>query len=104
MSIWAKMKSFDGQTLNKGMPIILFCLLVYLCWKLAALFWLVIAPPQLMQVQHVQLGSQQANIPQITNFVLFQETQQGGHDQLDLAMTLQGVMQSVPARLSSAVI
>lgn len=32
------------------------------------IFWLVIAPPQLMQFDRVELGSQQPQIPNISTF------------------------------------
>lgn len=34
------------------------------------IFWLVIAPPQLMQFDRVELGSQQPQIPNISTFSL----------------------------------
>lgn len=86
-------------------PVILFLLILYLCWKLASLFWLMIAPPQVYQSPSVTLGSQQAQVPNIANFALFHEAGNqpfGQDDQLNL--TLQGVMVADSQHFSSAVI
>ena len=40
-----------------------------LCWKLASLFWLVVAPPQPIWFDRVALGSQQAQVPNISSFL-----------------------------------
>lgn len=99
------LKAFDRQRLNKLGPIALLIFLLCLCWKLAALFWLLIAPPQMMNLEAVQLGSQQMPIPNITQFALFKEVGQNSESFDDSApMTLQGVMESSPAQYSSAVI
>ena len=99
------LKAFDRQRLNKLGPIALLIVLLCLCWKLAALFWLLIAPPQMMNLEAVQLGSQQMPIPNITQFALFKEVGQNSESFDDSApMTLQGVMESSPAQYSSAVI
>ena len=63
-----KFKQLDLQAFNKAAPALLVLLILYLCWKLAALFWLVVAPPQALQVERVELGSQQSRIPNISSF------------------------------------
>jgi general secretion pathway protein C len=54
-------------------PVALFILILALCWKLASIFWWVVAPPQVMQPEQVSLGSQQAQVPNISSFSLFNE-------------------------------
>lgn len=93
------------KDLDRIAPLTLFILILILMWKLASLFWLVVAPPQVMQVERVALGSQQPPVPNISSFSLFQETgaQVSGAD-ANLALTLQGVVVSTPSSQSSAVI
>ncbi|MQW93278.1 general secretion pathway protein [Acinetobacter wanghuae] len=99
-----RLKNLDLNSINRTAPIALFLLILYLCWKLAALFWIVVAPLQAMQFERVELGSQQSQVPNIHSFSLFQEQTQN-QATADIAdLTLQGVMISNPSRLSSAVI
>ena len=99
-----KFKQLDLQSFNKAAPVLLVLLILYLCWKLAALFWLVVAPPQALQVERVQLGSQQARIPNISSFSLFLETGQSAVSVEVSNILLQGVMVASPSYLSSAVL
>jgi len=79
-------------------------LILALCWKLASIFWWVVAPPQLMQPEQVSLGSQQVQVPNISGFSLFNEVSANSAADDNVPMQLQGVVVSYPARLSSAVI
>ena len=99
-----KFKQLDLQTFNKAAPALLVLLILYLCWKLAALFWLVVAPPQALQLERVELGSQQSRIPNISSFALFQETGQSAASAEVSNILLQGVMVASPSYLSSAVL
>ncbi|ECE6726063.1 general secretion pathway protein, partial [Salmonella enterica subsp. enterica] len=72
-------------------------------WKLASLFWWVVAPPQAMQFDRVELGSMQAQIPNITSFSLFSEPTATAANN-NQSFELQGVMIGYPNRFSSAVI
>ncbi|MFX9938993.1 type II secretion system protein N, partial [Acinetobacter baumannii] len=78
-------------------------LILWLCWKLASFFWLVIAPPQMMQFDRVELGSQQPQIPNISTFSLFNEPSANAAQE-SVNLELQGVMVGYPNRFSSAVI
>lgn len=98
-----KLPRRDLAQLNRLGPLALLALLLYLCWKLATLFWLLVAPIQPMQLERVNLGSQQTQIPNISAFALFQESTAKGNV-TDLNMTLQGVLLSSPEHFSSAVI
>ena len=99
-----RLKNLDLNSVNRAAPIALFLFILCLCWKLAALFWIVVAPLQAMQFERVELGSQQSQVPNIHSFSLFQEQTQN-QATADIAdLTLQGVMISNPSRLSSAVI
>lgn len=105
MQILAQLKALDRQSLHKVAPLILFVFITYLCWKLAALFWLLFAPPQYVNFVPVELGSQQVAVPNISHFALFKEQGQSAAGMDDnLAISLQGVMLSQPAQFSSAVI
>lgn len=93
-----------GQ-LNRLSPIFLLILILLLCWKLATLFWWVVAPPQLIQVEQVSLGSKQAQVPNISAFSLFQETAAlAANADANLQLQLQGVVVANPSSNSSAVI
>ena len=99
-----RLKNLDLNSVNRAAPVALFLCILYLCWKLAALFWIMVAPLQAMQFERVELGSQQSQVPNIHSFSLFQEQTQN-QATADIAdLTLQGVMISNPSRLSSAVI
>ena len=93
--------SFSWNKIDLISPIVLLLLILVLCWRLASLFWLVIAPPQVIQLGQVVLGSQQAQIPNISSFSLFQE-ETAVNDNVNFQ--LQGVVVAHPSRLSSAVI
>ncbi|WP_168541813.1 type II secretion system protein N [Acinetobacter sp. A2] len=98
---WANL---DWKQVDRVAPVLLTLLILYLCWKLASLFWLVLAPPQAMQVDRVELGSQQPQIPNISSFALFHEVGRAATVDDQLNMTLQGVVVGQPSQFSSAVI
>lgn len=98
------LKNIDLKQINRAAPMVLLLLILYLCWKLAALFWLLIAPPQAMQLDRVELGSQQAQIPNIGAFSLFQEVGQSAGAVETANIILQGVVVASPSYNSSAVL
>ena len=99
-----KIQQLNWKQADRAAPILLVLLILYLCWKLASIFWLLVAPPQVMQVEPIALGSQQAQVPNIAAFALFQEV--GGTTAADESanLLLQGVMVGYPSQFSSAVI
>ena len=98
------LKNIDLKQANRVAPVVLLLLILYLCWKLAAMFWLLIAPPQAMQLDRVELGSQQAQIPNISAFSLFQESGQTVAGSEAANILLQGVVVASPSSNSSAVL
>ena len=102
-TIAQKLQQFRWQQFDKTSAFILALLILWLCWKLASLFWLVVAPPQPMQFDRVALGSQQAQVPNISSFALFNEPATTTA-QDNVNMELQGVLLGYPSYLSSAVI
>ncbi|MEG0744716.1 MAG: type II secretion system protein N [Acinetobacter sp.] len=102
-TIAQKVQQFRWQQLDKSSALILALLILWLCWKLASLFWWVIAPPQPMQFDRVELGSQQAQVPNISAFALFNEPA-ATTAQDNINLELQGVLLGYPSYLSSAVI
>lgn len=102
-AITQKMQQLRWQKLDKLSGLILALLILWLCWKLASLFWWVVAPPQPMQFDRVDLGSQQAQIPNISSFALFNEPAATSADD-NVNLELQGVLLGQPNYLSSAVI
>ncbi|WP_216937080.1 MULTISPECIES: type II secretion system protein N [unclassified Acinetobacter] len=98
------LKNIDLKQVNRVAPAVLLLLILYLCWKLAALFWLLVAPPQAMQLERVELGSQQPQIPNIAAFSLFQESAQSVIVVEAANIILQGVVVANPRYNSSAVI
>ena len=102
-TIAQKLQQFRWQQFDKTSAFILALLILWLCWKLASLFWLVVAPPQPMQFDRVALGSQQAQVPNISSFALFNEpATMTAQDNVNVE--LQGVLLGYPSYLSSAVI
>ena len=97
-------KNIDLKQTERIAPILLFLLILYLCWKLAALFWLLVAPPQAMQIDQVELGSQQAQVPNISAFSLFQEHTYATNTAETANIVLQGVVVASPSYNSSAVL
>jgi len=105
MNEWIeKIQQLNWKQADRAAPILLVLLILYLCWKFASIFWLLVAPPQVMQVEPIALGSQQAQVPNIAAFALFQEV--GGTTAADESanLLLQGVMVGYPSQFSSAVI
>ena len=98
------LKNIELKQINRAAPVVLLLLILYLCWKLAALFWLLIAPPQAMQLDRVELGSQQPQIPNIGAFSLFQEVGQSVGAIETTNIILQGVVVASPSYNSSAVL
>lgn len=102
-TIAQKLQQFRWQQFDKTSAFILALLILWLCWKLASLFWWVVAPPQPMQFDRVALGSQQAQVPNISSFALFNEPATTTA-QDNVNVELQGVLLGYPSYLSSAVI
>ncbi|RZF50041.1 general secretion pathway protein [Acinetobacter halotolerans] len=102
-ALMQKIQQLRWQKLDKLGPLILALLILWLCWKLASLFWWVVAPPQLMQFERIELGSQQAQVPNISSFALFNEPA-ATTAQDNVNLELQGVLLGSPSFLSSAVI
>ncbi|URM40735.1 type II secretion system protein N [Acinetobacter sp. AS23] len=104
MKVWIeKLQHLQWQKLDRLSVVVFAVLILWLCWKLASLFWWVIAPPQMMQFDRVELGSQQPQIPNISTFSLFNEPSANA-PQENVNLELQGVMLGYPNRFSSAVI
>ena len=98
-----KLQHLNGTQFNRFAPWLLAVLVAYLSWKLASIFWLWVAPPMPMQLERVELGSQQPQVPNISAFSLFQENNASGGANL-ANFVLQGVVVSYPSQYSSAVI
>ncbi|KAB0654347.1 general secretion pathway protein [Acinetobacter bohemicus] len=105
MNEWIeKIQQLNWKQADRAAPILLVLLILYLCWKLASIFWLLVAPPQVMQVERIALGSQQAQVPNIAAFALFQEVGVTAAADESANLLLQGVMVGYPSQFSSAVI
>lgn len=100
-----KFTQISWQHTDRLAPFILLLLILVLCWKLASLFWWVVAPPQVLQAEQVTVGSQQPQVPNISSFSLFQETgTTASNADANLVLVLQGVIVASPHSNSSAVI
>lgn len=99
-----KLKHANWQNMDRLAPAVLAILILCLCWKMASMFWLLVAPPQVLQLERVELGSQQAQVPNISSFSLFQEIGRASNADEQLNMALQGVVVGSPSQYSSAVI
>ena len=104
-SLINQIQKFSWGKSDRVAPFALIILILLLCWKLAALFWWMVAPPQVVQADQVSLGSQQQTVPNISSFALFQEVGATAEtNDANLVMQLQGVMVASPSQHSSAVI
>ncbi|MGK8802357.1 type II secretion system protein N [Acinetobacter seifertii] len=104
MKTWIdKLQQLQWQKLDRLSVVVLIILILWLCWKLASFFWLVVAPPQMMQFDRVELGSQQPQIPNISTFSIFNEPSANAAQE-NVNLELQGVMVGYPNQFSSAVI
>lgn len=98
------------RVLDPMAPWLLALLVIWLCWQLASIFWLLAAPPQPPLSRSVSLGSgQQTNVPNITGFQLFKEQRpemQAAQQSFvaSAPMRLEGVFVGRPASRSAAVI
>lgn len=100
-----KFNNISWEHSERLAPVLLLILILVLCWKLASLFWLIIAPPQVVQAEQITLGSQQVQVPNISSFSLFQETgATASNADSNLVLVLQGVVIGSPSTSSSAVI
>ncbi|OAL78090.1 type II secretion system protein N [Acinetobacter terrae] len=99
-----KIQQLNWKQADRAAPILLALLILYLCWKLASIFWLLMAPPQVIQLERVELGSQQPQVPNISSFALFQEAGKSAAADENINLVLQGVVVGFPSQFSSAVI
>lgn len=105
MNQWIeKIQQLNWKQADRAAPILLALLILYLCWKLASIFWLLMAPPQVIQLERVELGSQQPQVPNISSFALFQEVSKTAAADENLNLVLQGVVMGSTSQSSSAVI
>ena len=105
MNEWIeKIQQLNWKQADRAAPILLALLILYLCWKLASIFWLLMAPPQVIQLERVELGSQQPQVPNISSFALFQEASKTAAADENLNLVLQGVVMGSASQFSSAVI
>ena len=105
MNEWIeKIQQLNWKQADRAAPILLALLILYLCWKLASIFWLLMAPPQVIQLERVQLGSQQPQVPNLSSFALFQEAGKSAAADENINLVLQGVVVGFPSQFSSAVI
>lgn len=105
MNEWIeKIQQLNWKQADRAAPILLALLILYLCWKLASIFWLLMAPPQVIQLERVELGSQQPQVPNLSSFALFQEAGKSAASDENINLVLQGVVVSFPSQFSSAVI
>lgn len=99
----------DLQTfLDRLAPAVLVAVLGWLCWQLAALFWLVLAPPKPLVINPPSPGSQvHSSLPSLMGLNLFAQsaaTTQAAPQMADVPMQLEGTMVAQPAARSVAMI
>lgn len=100
---------FSFKKLDIAAPWILFVLVVWLCWKIAALIWLLVAPPQPPVARDIALSTQTVSaVPNITGFSLFKENRAElaatQNMEVQVPLKLEGIFLAVPASQSAAVI
>lgn len=100
MRKYMQLKTLDGTA-----PWVLFVLVVWLCWKLAALLWLIVAPPQSPVARDMVFQPRTVAAPNVTGFNLFkQKAADAPAAQPDVPLKLEGVFMGRPAQNSAAVI
>lgn len=108
MRPYFSLERFSPKKIDIAAPWILFVLVVWLCWKIAALIWLMIAPPQAPLARDIPLTGQSATVvPNITGFSLFKENQanlSAQNTEPQLPLKLEGIFLAIPASQSAAVI
>ena len=97
-------KYLQLKTLDATAPWVLFVLVVWLSWKLAALLWLLVAPPQSPVARDVAYQPHTVSAPNITGFNLFKQKAAEPAAQPDVPLKLEGVFMGMPAQNSAAVI
>jgi len=86
-------------------PWVFFILIVWLCWQIASVFWMILNPPASPFARSVPLGSGAPSTPNITGFNYFAENNASPQTaQADLPMRLEGIFMAQPDSLSAAVI
>lgn len=103
------LRRVQWQLLNPMAPWLLVAVLLWLCWQVAAVIWLIAAPPQPPLVRDVALQSQPNSVPNLSAVQLFKVERpdlsaSNTAAELNVPMRLQGVMLSQPASGSSAMI
>lgn len=103
------LRRVQWQVLNPIAPWLLAGLLLWLCWQVAAVIWLIAAPPQPPLVRDVALQNQPNRVPNLSTVQLFKIERPDlsastSVAALNVPMRLQGVMLSKPASGSSAMI
>ncbi|MEC7119837.1 MAG: hypothetical protein VXW65_08055, partial [Pseudomonadota bacterium] len=102
--------AFQWRRLDPIAPWLLAAAVLWLCWQIAAVIWLIAAPPQPPYARDIALTQQQqAATPNISGFSLFKVERAELPDRqqpsaMSVPMQLQGVMISRPMSGSSAVI
>ena len=56
MNIKERFENISWKKTEHLAPVVLFRLILALCWKLASIFWWVVAPPKVMQTEQESLG------------------------------------------------
>ena len=98
-------KYMQLKKLDAAAPWVLFVLVVWLCWKLAALLWLLVAPPQSPVARDVAYQPHTVSAPNISGFNLFKQQEAAmPAAQPDVPLKLEGVFMGIPAQKSAAVI
>ena len=103
------LRRVQWQLLNPIAPWLLAALVLWLCWQVASVIWLITAPPQPPLVRDVALQSQPSRVPNLSAVQLFKIERPdlstaSSAATLNVPMRLQGVMLSQPASGSSAMI
>ena len=103
------LRRIQWQWLNPLAPWLLAALLLWVCWQVASVIWLLAAPPQPPLMRSVSLQVQSNTVPNISTAQLFKIERPdlsaaAPTMALDVPMRLQGVMLSRPSSGSSAVI
>lgn len=104
MAVFSHLRKLDALA-----PWMLTIIIVWICWQLARIVWLVVAPPQAPLAREIALGGgQQQSIPNVTGFMLFKEQRPdltpASAPMINVPMQLEGVFVGRPMARSAAVI
>ncbi len=96
-----------NKWLNRFAPVLLLCAVIWLCWVLSRIVWLVLAPPQAPNLPNIARQSEPVQLTNATTFTIFAKANTQPVKTKAVAPTnikVHGVMVANPREKSSALL